>query len=121
MRRPRLTGGVAMGLLVVILFLLPVLYAVMLAFELPHALPEFPTDPGHAAPRQLQRRPVPGQPGHRTAQHGALLGHRRGAVHRARPAHCVPIARRLVRGHSALYTLLFIGLFLPFSVIPLFA
>jgi raffinose/stachyose/melibiose transport system permease protein len=32
-----------------------------------------------------------------------------------------PIARRLIHGHSGLYTLLFVGLFLPFSVIPLFA
>ena len=32
-----------------------------------------------------------------------------------------PIARRLIRGSGALYTLLFVGLFLPFSVIPLFA
>ncbi len=32
-----------------------------------------------------------------------------------------PISRRLLRGHSLLYTFLFLGLFLPFSVIPLFA
>ena len=31
-----------------------------------------------------------------------------------------PIARRLIRGSGALYTLLFIGLFLPLSIIPLF-
>jgi ABC-type glycerol-3-phosphate transport system permease component len=31
-----------------------------------------------------------------------------------------PIARRLIRGTPVLYTTLMIGLFLPFSVIPLF-
>ncbi|MBV9379366.1 MAG: carbohydrate ABC transporter permease, partial [Streptosporangiaceae bacterium] len=32
-----------------------------------------------------------------------------------------PIARRLIRGHSALYTAMFTGLFLPLAIIPLFA
>src|SRR5690348_3614919 len=35
MRRPRLVSGISVGILIVILFLLPVLYAVLLAFESP--------------------------------------------------------------------------------------
>jgi raffinose/stachyose/melibiose transport system permease protein len=31
-----------------------------------------------------------------------------------------PVARRLVRGHNLLYGLIAVGLFLPFSIIPLF-
>jgi raffinose/stachyose/melibiose transport system permease protein len=32
-----------------------------------------------------------------------------------------PIARRLLRGHSMLYTFVFVGLFLPLSIIPMYA
>jgi raffinose/stachyose/melibiose transport system permease protein len=121
MRRPRLIGGIALGLLVVILFLLPVLYAVMLAFE---------------SPTHFLNSPLTLGPPHLGNFSGAWSQANLGTELLNTVLYSVvaaalstvlglliafPIARRLVRGHSALYTLLFIGLFLPFSVIPLFA
>jgi raffinose/stachyose/melibiose transport system permease protein len=121
MRRPRLIGGIAMGLLVVILFLLPVLYVVLLAFE---------------SPTHFLNSPLTLGPPHLGNFSGAwsqanlgteLLNTVLYSVAAAALSTALglliafPIARRLVRGHSVLYTLLFIGLFLPFSVIPLFA
>jgi len=121
MRRPRLIGGVAMGLLVVILFLLPVLYAVMLAFESPAHFLNSPLTPGSPDVHNFSGAWSQADLGTEllntvlysvvAAALSTLLG----------LLIAFPIARRLVRGSGALYTLLFIGLFLPFSVIPLFA
>ncbi len=121
MRRPRLIGGIAMSLLVVILFLLPVLYAVMLAFESPTHFLNSPLTPGSPDVHNFSG-----------AWSQANLGTElvNTAVYSVVAAAlstvlglliAFPIARRLIRGSGALYTLLFIGLFLPFSVIPLFA
>lgn len=121
MRRPRLIGGVAMGLLVVILFLLPVLYAVMLAFESPTHFLNSPLTPGSPDVHNFSGAWSQANLGTElvntvlysviAAALSTLLG----------LLIAFPIARRLIRGSGALYTLLFIGLFLPFSVIPLFA
>jgi raffinose/stachyose/melibiose transport system permease protein len=121
MRRPRLIGGIAMGLLVVILFLLPVLYAVMLAFESPSHFLTSPLTPGSPDVHNFSGAWSQANLGTElvntviysviAAALSTLLG----------LLIAFPIARRLVRGSGALYTLLFIGLFLPFSVIPLFA
>jgi raffinose/stachyose/melibiose transport system permease protein len=121
MRRPHLISGVAMGLLVVILFLLPVLYTVMMAFESPAHFLDSPLTPGSPDVSNFSR-----------AWSGADLGTELAntAVYSVVASAlsvalglliAFPIARRLIRGHSALYTALFVGLFLPFSVIPLFA
>lgn len=121
MRRPRLIGGIAMSLLVAILFLLPVLYAVMLAFESPTHFLNSPLTPGSPDVHNFSG-----------AWSQANLGTElvNTAVYSVIAAAlstvlglliAFPIARRLIRGSGALYTLLFIGLFLPFSVIPLFA
>ncbi len=121
MHRPRLIGGVAMGVLVVILFLLPVLYAVMLAFESPAHFLNSPLTPGSPDVHNFSGAWSQADLGTEllntvlysvvAAALSTLLG----------LLIAFPIARRLVRGSGALYTLLFIGLFLPFSVIPLFA
>lgn len=121
MRRPRLIGGVAMGLLVVILFLLPVLYAVMLAFESPAHFLNSPLTPGSPDVHNFSGAWSQADLGTEllntvlysvvAAALSTLLG----------LLIAFPIARRLIRGSGALYTLLFVGLFLPFSVIPLFA
>jgi len=121
MQRPRLIGGVAMGLLVVILFLLPVLYAVMLAFESPAHFLNSPLTPGSPDVHNFSGAWSQADLGTEllntvlysvvAAGLSTLLG----------LMIAFPIARRLVRGSGALYTLLFVGLFLPFSVIPLFA
>jgi N-acetylglucosamine transport system permease protein len=121
MRRPRLIGGIAMGLLVVILFLLPVLYAVMLAFESPSHFLTSPLTPGSPDVHNFSGAWSQANLGTElvntviysviAAALSTLLG----------LLIAFPIARRLIHGSAALYTLLFIGLFLPFSVIPLFA
>lgn len=110
-----------MGLLVVILFLLPVLYAVMLAFESPAHFLNSPLTLGSPDVHNFSG-----------AWSQANLGTEllNTAIYSVVAAAlstvlglliAFPIARRLIRGSGALYTLLFIGLFLPFSVIPLFA
>jgi raffinose/stachyose/melibiose transport system permease protein len=120
-RRPRLVGSVAIGLLIVILFVLPVLYAVMIAFESQQHFLVSPMTPGH---------PVSGNFG--TAWNAADLGPEllNTVLYSVSAALlstllglviAFPIARRLIRGAPALYTALMVGLFLPFSVIPLFA
>jgi len=119
--RPRLVGGVAMGLLIVILFLLPVLYAVMIAFESQQHFLVSPMTPGS---------PVLGNFG--AAWNLADLGPEllNTVLYSVTAAFgstvlglliAFPIARRLIRGTSPLYALILVGLFLPFSVIPLFA
>jgi raffinose/stachyose/melibiose transport system permease protein len=121
MRRPRLIGGVTMGLLVVILFLLPVLYAVMLAFESPSHFLNSPLTLGSPDVHNFSGAWSQADLGTELLNTvlysvvAAALSTVLGLLI------AFPIARRLVRGSSALYTLLFIGLFLPFSVIPLFA
>jgi raffinose/stachyose/melibiose transport system permease protein len=119
--RPRLVAGTAIGVLVALLFLLPVLYVVMMAFESPsHFL---------NSPMTLGSPDVSNFSG---AWSGADLGVELlntvlysvvaalGSVVLGLLI-AFPIARRLVRAHSALYTFLFVGLFLPLSVIPLYA
>jgi len=121
MRRPRLISGITMAVLVVILFLLPVLYVVMMAFERPSHFLNSPLTPGS-----------PDLHNFTGAWAGADLGTELlNTVVYSVVASALstilglliafPIARRLVRGHSVLYMTLFVGLFLPFSVIPLFA
>lgn len=121
MRRPRLISSITVGLLVVILFLLPVLYVVMMAFESPSHFLNSPLTPGSPDLRNFGG-----------AWSGADLGTELlntiiySVIASALSTFlglliAFPIARRLVRGHSALYLTLFIGLFLPYSVIPLFA
>jgi raffinose/stachyose/melibiose transport system permease protein len=120
-RRPRLIGGIAMGLLVVILFLLPVLYAVMLAFETPAHFLNSPLTPGSPTVSNFSGAWSQADLGTELLNTvlysvvAAALSTVLGLLI------AFPIARRLIRGHSGLYTLLFVGLFLPFSVIPLFA
>ena len=110
-----------MGLLVVILFLLPVLYALMIAFESPSHFLLSPLTPGSPTASNFSQAWAGADLGVEllntilysvtAAALSTLLG----------LLIAFPIARRLIRGHSALYVALFVGLFLPFSVIPLFA
>jgi raffinose/stachyose/melibiose transport system permease protein len=119
-RRPRLVSGVAIGLLVVILFLLPVLYAVMMAFESPAHFLNSPLTLGSPDISNF------GQAWNQADLGVELLNTVLYSVVAAGLSTigglliAFPIARRLIRGHSALYATVFVGLFLPFSVIPLF-
>ena len=119
--RPRLVSGIAVGVLITLLFLLPVLYVLMMAFESPsHFL---------SSPNTLGSPDVSNFGG---AWSGADLGPELlNTVLYSVAASLIsvvlglliafPIARRLLHGHSLLYTFLFVGLFLPLSVIPLYA
>lgn len=121
MRRPRLIGGIAMSLLVVILFLLPVLYAVMLAFESPTHFLNSPLTPGSPDVHNFSGAWSQANLGTELVNTAVYSVVAAALSTAAGLLIAFPIARRLIRGSGALYTLLFIGLFLPFSVIPLFA
>jgi raffinose/stachyose/melibiose transport system permease protein len=119
--RPRLVSGIAVGILIALLFLLPVLYAVMLAFESPSHFLNSPMTLGSPTVRNFSG-----------AWSGADLGTEllNTILYSVVAAFlsvvfglliAFPIARRLLRGHSVLYTFVFVGLFLPLSVIPLYA
>ena len=120
-RRPRLMSGTAIGILIVLLFLVPVLYVVMMAFESPSHFLVSPLTPGSPDAGNFSGAWNSADLGVEllntilysvvASALSTLLG----------LAIAFPIARRLLRGHSLLYTFCFIGLFLPFSVIPLFA
>jgi raffinose/stachyose/melibiose transport system permease protein len=121
MRHPRLVSGIAVGVLITLLFLIPVLYVIMIAFEAPDHFLNSPLTPG---------TPTAGNFG--AAWNGADLGVEllNTVLYSVVAAGlsvvlglliAFPIARRLLRGHSALYTFLFVGLFLPLSIIPLYA
>ena len=110
-----------MGVLITLLFLLPVLYVVMMAFESPSHFLNSPLTPGSPVVSNFSG-----------AWSGADLGiELLNTVIYSVGASLLsvilglliafPIARRLIRGHSAVYTFLFVGLFLPLSVIPLYA
>jgi raffinose/stachyose/melibiose transport system permease protein len=120
-RRPKLVSGIAAGLLVVILFLLPVLWVVMIAFQSHKHFLLSPNTPGKPAFGNFA-----------TAWNQADLGPELlhtilYSVSAAAASTLLgvliafPIARRLIRGTSALYLTVLVGLFLPFSVIPLYA
>jgi raffinose/stachyose/melibiose transport system permease protein len=121
MRRPRLVSGIAVGVLITLLFLVPVLYVIMIAFESPSHFLVSPMTPGSPQTSNFSG-----------AWKGADLGvELLNTVLYSVVAAALsvvlglliafPIARRLLRGHSAVYTLLFVGLFLPLSIIPLYA
>jgi raffinose/stachyose/melibiose transport system permease protein len=121
MGRPRLVSGIAVGILVVLLFLLPLLYVLMMAFETPAHFLDSPMTPG-----------TPTASNFSGAWQAANLGGElvntilysvvAGALSVALGLLIAfPVARRLLRGHSALYTFLFVGMFLPLSIIPMYA
>ena len=121
MRRPRLVSGIAIGVLITLLFLLPVLYVVMMAFESPSHFLASPMTPGS-----------PDVSNFGNAWNSADLGPEllntvlysvvaAGLAVALGLLIAFPIARRLLRGHSMLYTFVFVGLFLPLSIIPMYA
>ena len=121
MRHPRMVSRITVGVLVTLLFLVPVLYVIMIAFESPSHFLSSPMTPGSQTASNFSG-----------AWNGADLGVELlntvlYSVVAAALAVALglliafPIARRLLRGHSMLYTFVFVGLFLPLSIIPLYA
>lgn len=121
LRRPRLVGGLAMGLLVVILFLAPVLYVVMIAFQSQQHFLVSPNTPGRVVAGNF------GAAWNQADLGPELLNTLLYSVAAAALSTLLglliafPIARRLVRGAGGYYLALMVGLFLPFSVIALYA
>jgi raffinose/stachyose/melibiose transport system permease protein len=121
MRRPRLVSGISIGVLITLLFLLPVLYVVMMAFESPTHFLASPMTPGSPDVSNF------GSAWNSADLGPELLNTVLYSVVAAALAVALglliafPIARRLLRGHSLLYTFLFVGLFLPLSIIPVYA
>jgi raffinose/stachyose/melibiose transport system permease protein len=120
-RRPRLVSGIAVGVLITLLFVVPILYVIMIAFESPSHFLVSPMTPG--SPRTSNFG---------GAWNGADLGVEllNTVLYSVLAAAlsvllglmiAFPVSRRLVRGHTAVYTFLFVGLFLPLSIIPLYA
>jgi raffinose/stachyose/melibiose transport system permease protein len=120
-RPRRLVARLVTGAVIVVVFLLPVLYVLMIALETNShyaSNPMLPPSSLHLQNfsaawtqgdigRQLINTVLYAVAGSAVATALALLI-------------AYPVARRLVRGHSVLYGLVAIGLFLPFSIIPLF-
>ena len=121
MQRPRLMSGIAVGVLIVLLFLLPALYVVMMAFESPSHFLVSPMTPGSPTVSNFSGAWSAANLGTELVNTilysvvAAALSVVLGLLI------AFPIARRLLRGHSLLYTFLFVGLFLPLSIIPLYA
>jgi raffinose/stachyose/melibiose transport system permease protein len=121
LRHPQLVSRICIGVLVTILFVLPILYVLMIAFESPRHFLVSPLTPGSVIASNFSQAWSQADLGVQLLNTvlysvvasalsvflGLLIA--------------FPIARRLLRGHSLLYTFMFVGLFLPFSVIPLFA
>ena len=121
MRHPRAVARISGALLIVVLFLLPALYVLMIALESPQHFLRSPMTPATS--------PDLGNFGQ--AWSGADLAQElvNTIVYSVLAAGIAtvlalliafPVARKLVRRSSALYNFLVIGLFLPASFIPLF-
>jgi N-acetylglucosamine transport system permease protein len=121
MRHPQLVSRICIGLLVTILFVLPILYVLMIAFESPRHFLVSPLTPGSVIASNFSQAWSQADLGVQLLNTvlysvvASALSTFLGLLI------AFPIARRLLRGHSLLYTFMFLGLFLPFSVIPLFA
>ena len=110
------------GALIVLLFLLPVLYVVMLAFESPAHFLRSPLIPPIASPRPGNFRSAWAQAGlgvelANTALYSILAA---GLATVLALLIAFPVGRRLMRGAGLIYSSVAVGLFLPLAIIPLF-
>jgi raffinose/stachyose/melibiose transport system permease protein len=121
MRHPRAVARATSALLIIVLFLLPVLYVVMIAFE----------SPGHFLKSPLTPPASPAIGNFGQAWAGADLARElvNTVIYSVAAAAIAtvlalfiafPIARRLIRRSGTVYGWLGIGLFLPLAIIPLF-
>lgn len=120
LRTRRLSRGVTAAL-VILLFLLPVLYVVMLSFESPAHFLRTPMTPP-TSPDVTNFGSAWAQAGlgvelANTALYSVVAA---GLATALALLIAFPIGRRLVRGARALYSFVAVGLFLPLAIIPLF-
>lgn len=121
LRRRQFAARLVTGLLIVVLFLLPVLYVVMISLEPASHFLKSPLTPS-ASPHLQNYSYAWSQADLARDMINTIIY----AVVAAGLATVLalfvafPVARRLVRGSSFLYGLLAVGLFLPIAYIPLF-
>ena len=121
MRRPRLVSGISVGVLITLLFLVPILYVVMMAFESPSHFLVSPMTPGSPEVSNFSNAWSSADLGPELLNTVLYAGVSAALAVALGLLIAFPIARRLLRGHSLLYTFVFIGLFLPLSIIPMYA
>jgi raffinose/stachyose/melibiose transport system permease protein len=119
--RKRLVARLITGAVIAVVFLLPVLYVLMIAFETNSHYASNPMVPPSSLHLQnFSAAWTQGDIG-RQLVNTVLYAVVASAIATALALLIAyPLARRLVRGHNLLYGLLAVGLFLPFSIIPLF-
>jgi raffinose/stachyose/melibiose transport system permease protein len=120
-RRYSIASKLLTGLLIVVLFLLPVLYIVMVALEpSSHFLSDPLSPPTHPQPGNFSAVWSQGDLGVELANTVLYSVVAAALTTVLSLLIAFPIARRLIAGSGALYSTLVIGLFLPLSIIPLF-
>jgi raffinose/stachyose/melibiose transport system permease protein len=121
LRRRRFWARLVTGLLIAVVFLAPVLYVAMISFETPAHFLTHPMTPPASADLSNFSQAWTGADLARelinTVIYSVVAS---GASTVLALLIAFPLARRLVRGHRQLYTLLVAGLFLPLAYIPLF-
>lgn len=121
LRRHRFWARLATGLLIAVVFLGPVLYVAMIAFESPAHFLRTPMSPPTSAHLSNFSQAWTGADLARELVNTVIYSVVGSALSTALALLIAfPLARRLVRGHRPLYTLLVVGLFLPLAYIPLF-
>jgi raffinose/stachyose/melibiose transport system permease protein len=120
-RQQKFWARLVTGLLIAVVFLVPVLYVAMISFETPQHFLTHPMTPPSSADlsnfstawtqADLARELI------NTVIYSVVAA---GLSTVLALLIAFPLARRLVRAHRPMYTLLVVGLFLPLAYIPLF-
>jgi raffinose/stachyose/melibiose transport system permease protein len=121
LRQQKFWARLVTGLLIAVVFLAPVLYVAMISFETPQHFLTHPMTPPSSADlsnfstawtqADLARELI------NTVIYSVVAA---GLSTVLALLIAFPLARKLVRGHRPMYTLLVVGLFLPLAYIPLF-
>jgi raffinose/stachyose/melibiose transport system permease protein len=120
-RRQRFWARLVTGLLIAAVFLGPVLYVAMISFESPSHFLTHPMTPPSSADLGNFSQAWTGADLARELINTVIYSVVASALSTVLALLIAfPLARRLVRGHRQLYTLLVVGLFLPLAYIPLF-
>ena len=121
LRRLRFWARVVTGLLIAVVFLGPVLYVVLISFETPAHFLTHPMTPPSGADLSNFSKAWTGADLATELINTVIYSVVASALSTLLALLIAfPLARKLVRGHRQLYTLLVVGLFLPLAYIPLF-
>lgn len=121
LRGKRFWARLVTGLLIAVVFLAPALYVVMIAFETPAHFLRSPMTPPTSLDLSNFAQAWTGADLARELINTVIYSVVASGLSTALALLIAfPLARKLVRGHRPLYTMLVIGLFLPLAYIPLF-